>query len=112
MENLRAFLLINTIKDACKELEFEPADVENNPETAKEIVDKGFLITFVPHDSVDEVLKAIESALNVQSYEVVSTPAAAPTEPAKTELPPEPKAAAPAAAAPAPAAAPDRKSVV
>lgn len=106
MENLRAFLLINTIKDACKELEFEPADVENNPETAKEIVDKGFLITFVPHDSVDEVLKAIESALNVQSYEVVSTPAAAPTEPAKTELPPEPKAAAPAAAAPAPAAAP------
>ena len=103
MENLRAFLLINTIKDACKELEFEPADVENNPETAKEIVDKGFLITFVPHDSVDEVLKAIESALNVQSYEVVSTPAAAPTEPAKTELPPEPKAAAPAAA---PASAP------
>ena len=75
MENLRAFLLINTIKDACKELEFEPADVETNPETAKEIVDKGFLITFVPHDSVDEVLKAIESALNVQSYEVVSPPA-------------------------------------
>ncbi len=106
MENLRAFLLINTIRDACKELEFTPADVETNPETAKEIVDKGFLITFVPHDSVDEVLKAIESALNVQSYEVVSTPAA-PAEPAKTELPPEPKAAAPAAApAPAPAAAP------
>ena len=104
MENLRAFLLINTIRDACKELEFTPADVETNPETAKEIVDKGFLITFVPHDSVDEVLKAIESALNVQSYEVVSTPAAAPAEPAKTELPPEPKAAAPAAA-PAPAAA-------
>lgn len=108
MENLRAFLLINTIKDACQELEFTPADVETNPETAKEIVEKGFLITFVPHDTVDEVLKAIESALNVQSYEIVSQPAsAAPAaEPAKTELPPEPKAAAPApaAAAPAPAA--------
>ena len=109
MENLRAFLLINTIKDACQELEFTPADVETNPETAKEIVEKGFLITFVPHDSVDEVLKAIESALNVQSYEIVSQPApAAPAaEPAKTELPPEPKAAAPAAPAPAaPAPAP------
>lgn len=106
MENLRAFLLINTIKDACQELEFTPADVETNPETAKEIVEKGFLITFVPHDSVDEVLKAIESALNVQSYEIVSQPApAAPAaEPAKTELPPEPKAAAPAAPAPAQAA--------
>ena len=30
MENLRAFLLINTIKDACKTLEFTPADVETN----------------------------------------------------------------------------------
>lgn len=107
MENLRAFLLINTIKEACSFLEYTPADVETNSETAKEIIDKGFLITFIPHDSVDEVLKAIESALNVQSYEIVSQPVAAPAEEAaKTELPPEPSAAAPAAAAPAPAAAP------
>ncbi len=107
MENLRAFLLINTIKEACSFLEYTPADVETNSETAKEIIDKGFLITFIPHDSVDEVLKAIESALNVQSYEIVSQPVAAPAEEAaKTELPPEPSAAAPVAAAPAPAAAP------
>lgn len=107
MENLRAFLLINTIKEACSFLEYTPADVETNSETAKEIIDKGFLITFIPHDSVDEVLKAIESALNVQSYEIVSQPVAAPAEEAaKTELPPEPSAAAPAAASPAPAAAP------
>lgn len=119
MENLRAFLLINTIRDACKELEFTPADVETNPETSKEIVDKGFLITFVPHDSIDEVLKAIESALNVQSYEIVSAPAAAPSEPAKTELPPEPQpnaeaeapAARPAAPAASPAAAKEQNSV-
>lgn len=107
MENLRAFLLINTIKEACSFLEYTPADVETNSETAKEIIDKGFLITFIPHDSVDEVLKAIESALNVQSYEIVSQPVAAPAEEAaKTELPPEPSAAAPVAAASAPAAAP------
>ncbi len=107
MENLRAFLLINTIKEACSFLEYTPADVETNSETAKEIIDKGFLITFIPHDSVDEVLKAIESALNVQSYEIVSQPVAAPAEEAaKMELPPEPSAAAPVAASPAPAAAP------
>lgn len=105
MENLRAFLLVNTIKDACQELEFSPSDVENNPESAKEIVDKGFLISFVPHDTVDEVLKAIESALNVQSYEIVSE--AAESTPVhtevKAELPPEPKAAEPAAPAVKPA---------
>lgn len=112
MENLRAFLLINTIRDACKTLEFTPADVETNPDTAKEIIEKGFLITFTPHDSVDEVLNAIASALNVQSYEIVSQPApAAPAaEAPKAELPPEPKpAAAPAPAAPAPAAAPAKE---
>ncbi len=105
MENLRAFLLINTIRDACKTLEFDPDDVETNPETAKEIIEKGFTITFTPHDSLDEVLNLIASSLNVQSYEIVSQPAAPAAEPAKTELPPEPKPAA-AAAAPAPAPAP------
>jgi len=112
MENLRAFLLINTIRDACKTLEFTPADVETNPDTAKEIIEKGFLITFTPHDSVDEVLNAIASALNVQSYEIVSQPAPATpaAEAPKAELPPEPKpAAAPAPAAPAPAAAPAKE---
>ena len=110
MENLRAFLLINTIREECDYLEFTPSDVETNPETSKEIIDKGFLITFTAIDNnTDYVLKQIESALNVQSYEVVSqaAPAAAPEKPA--ELPPEPAAAAPAAPAPAhekPAATP------
>lgn len=117
MENLRAFLLINTIKDACKTLEFTPADVETNPDTAKEIIEKGFLITFTPHDSVDEVLTAIASALNVQSYEIVSQPAPAATpaaEAPKAELPPEPKptaATAPSAASAAPAPVKEPSSV-
>jgi len=102
MENLRAFLLINTIRDECSFLEFTPADVETNPDSSKLIVENGFVITFTPIDNVDFVLKQIESALNVQSYEIVS--AAAPAEEAPAaELPPEPKAEAPAAIA-APAA--------
>ncbi|MBQ8170874.1 MAG: chemotaxis protein CheA [Oscillospiraceae bacterium] len=104
MENLRAFLLINTIKEECSFLEFTPSDVETNPETSKTIIDNGFLITFKPLDNVDFVLKQIENALNVQSYEVVAAATAAPA----AELPPEPKAVAPApvAASSAPVAAP------
>ncbi len=93
MENLRAFLLINTIREECSFLEFTPADVETNPETSKTIIENGFLITFKPIDNVDFVLKQIESALNVQSYEVVSAAVEAPAPAA--ELPPEPAAAAP-----------------
>ncbi len=106
MENLRAFLLINTIKDECDYLDFTPADVETNPETSKVIIEQGFLITFKPLDNVDFVLRQIENALNVQSYEIVQAAAApAPAAPA-AELPPEPKAVSSAAPAPAPVAAP------
>ncbi len=108
MENLRAFLLINTIRDECKELEYTPADVETNAETSKEIVENGFLISFVPDGSKDTVLKLIETALNVQSYEVISegtAAAEAPAAPAAAAIPPEPaqlQAEKPAAPAPAP----------
>lgn len=108
MENLRAFLLINTIKEECSFLEYSPADVETNSETAKDIIEKGFLITFTALDNnTDYVLKQIESALNVQSYEVVSVAAApAPAEAPKAELPPEPAAVSAPKVAPAPEAAP------
>ena len=103
MENLRAFLLINTIREECKELEFIPADVETNAETSKEIVEHGFIIKFVPDGSKDAVLKLIETALNVQSYEVLEAEAPAPEAPA---LPPEPSAVQTEKPAPAPVSAP------
>ena len=114
MENLRAFLLINTIREECSFLEFFPADVETNTESSKEIVDHGFLITFSANDDKNYILKLIETALNVQSYEVLSDGEAAEekTDDApKAEIPPEPpvnlqveKPAAPVKAAPQPAA--------
>lgn len=108
MENLRAFLLINTIREECSFLEFYPADVETNPETSKEIIEHGFLITFTAEDNQDYVLKQIETALNVQSYEVLAAPSEAPaadTAP-KAEIPPEPAKEAAPSAPEKPAAAP------
>ncbi|MGN0649953.1 MAG: chemotaxis protein CheW [Oscillospiraceae bacterium] len=114
MENLRAFLLINTIREECSFLEFTPADVETNSETSKEIVEHGFIITFIPLETVDAVLKLVESALNVQSYEVIAVedtkPAEAPAPAPAAELPPEPAAKAEEPKpAPAPAPAPEAK---
>ncbi len=123
MENLRAFLLINTIRDECSFLEYTPDDVENNAETSKEIIENGFVVSFTANDGKDDyVLKLIESAMNVQSYEVLTNApeaAASAAEAPKAELPPEPaketlkteKPAAPKAPAkPAPAA--EEKSAV
>lgn len=107
MENLRAFLLINIIREECSFLEFYPADVETNPETSKEIIEHGFLITFTAEDNQDYVLKQIETALNVQSYEVLATPSEAPAaEAPKAEIPPEPAKEVAQSAPEKPASAP------
>ena len=74
MENLRAFLLLTKIKEEGQIISYIPSDVETNAEAAKQIVENGFIITFKGFDgNNDAVVKAIETALNVASYEVVET---------------------------------------
>ena len=42
MENLRAFMLVTSIKDIYENLTFYPSDVETNPDTAAVIIEKAF----------------------------------------------------------------------
>lgn len=104
MENLRAFLLLNKVKEEAEVLSFTPDDVESNPESANYIMDNGFLITFRAPDN-NAVLHQIEGAINVESYEIIDGQSTA--EPEKTEekqeAAPVPVQKAEAAAAPAPA---------
>lgn len=98
MENLRALLVVNTIKEVCDSVTYEPADIENNMDTCKTIIEEGFLVHFVS-DKPQMVLQTIESTPCVKSYEVIED-AAPKAEAPKAEAP---KAAAPAAQAAAPA---------
>ncbi|MCL2634533.1 MAG: chemotaxis protein CheA [Oscillospiraceae bacterium] len=111
MENLRAFLLLNKIREETDVADFFPADVEKDPETAHYIAEHGFTITFKADDK-DNVLKTIESALNIESYEFIESDdsddstveeeiiESAPVEPeAVIEIAPKP---APVESAPAP----------
>ncbi len=111
MENLRAMILLNTIKDECEFLESVPPDVETNSETSKIIVDNGLLITFKSHTCPEDIYTHIENALNVKSYEIIenvaqsapvveekpqvqSAPAANKTETSKPKDTPKPPAPA------------------
>ncbi len=101
MENLRAFLLLTKIKEEAEVISCTPPDVESNADTAKDIVENGFLVTFKGFDgNNDSVLKTIEGAVNVESYEVIDNPAAPAAEP---EPAPAPAAVQPEAPAPSPA---------
>ncbi len=71
MENLRALLLINKIKDDCLELEYVPSDIETNPESAKAIIENGFVIRFKSISDEHFIFKAIEDSVSVKSYEII-----------------------------------------
>ncbi len=84
MENLRAFLLITKIKDECAHLEYYPSDIEVNADSSKDIIENGFIIIFRSHTDKDTILKLIEEAVNVQSYEVLDMQAPAKKESANS----------------------------
>lgn len=71
MENLRAFLLLNKMREEANILGFFPEDVESNSESANIIVEKGFLVTFSSENN-NAILKIIEESVNVESYEVIT----------------------------------------
>jgi len=112
MENLRALLVVNTIKEVCDSVTYVPADIETNMDTCKTIIEEGFLVNFVS-EKPQMVLQTIESTPCVKSYEVIEdaapkaeapkaaaqTTQAAPT--AAKAAAPAPKAETPKAAAPA-----------
>lgn len=103
MENLRAVLVVSNIRDVCENITYEPSDIDNNSETAKTIVEEGFLVHFAS-DKSKAVLQAIENTPSVKSYEIIDTPAAEPVQ--EEAAPAAPAAAAESPAAPAAAAKP------
>ncbi|HNX64287.1 MAG TPA: chemotaxis protein CheA [Oscillospiraceae bacterium] len=118
MENLRALILINKIKDDCEKISFEPADIEDNPDSAKVIIENGFLVHFKSHTTPDVVISGIEEALNVKSYEIIEKAAPAPIEVKMDESAPvkikmeQPKVTAPKAEEAPKEASPDASNNV
>lgn len=74
MENLRAFMLVTSIKDIYENLTFYPPDVETNPDTAAIIIEKGFLLGFDTKQTLETALNIVQSSGNVQSYEILMPP--------------------------------------
>ncbi|NLV86787.1 MAG: chemotaxis protein CheA, partial [Clostridiales bacterium] len=72
MENIRAFMLLNQLQSCCEALDSIPANPETDSAYCAEIIANGFIVLFKPSSSMDEVIKTIEGALNIKSYEVLS----------------------------------------
>ena len=107
MENLRAFMLLNSVRDYAGDFISFPENVETDSSTSEYIAEQGFLVWFKTREDRDHAIPGVKSAGSVRSYEMVDAqPPAAPA-PAPAVSMPEPAAAVqPAPAAPAPAAQP------
>ncbi len=90
MENLRALLVVNNVRDVCENVTFEPEDIEDNAETSRLIVEEGFVVHF-KSDKPQMVLQVIEGTPSVKSYVVEAAPKeAAPAQPAQAAQAPQP----------------------
>ncbi len=106
MENVRALILVSTIRDMCNESDFKffPPDVDTNPLTAGQIIDSGFLLHFKNKEDRDNAIHAITGAGSVRTYQAIDHPeqtaseTSAPAAPQITVEEVKPEAAAPAPA--------------
>lgn len=87
MENLRAFMIVNALKDCDINFRYYPADMETNSGTAQSIIDNGFYLAFDDEASCQNALGVLPSQNHIRSFEEVEAPAAAPapSQPAKEE---------------------------
>lgn len=71
MENLRAFMITNHLKDITTNFTFEPEDIETNKETIKDILQNSFRIYFDNEVDMNYGIEVIKDTLNIKNYIVV-----------------------------------------
>ena len=82
MENLRALMLVNAVKDFCEDdrFVFRPENVESDPGTAAEIVENGFFLCFKTDSDRACAIPAVTGTGSVRSYQLHDLAVEAPIE--------------------------------
>lgn len=125
MENLRAFMVVNSLKDSGVPFNYYPADMDMNSDTCQTIIDNGFYLAFTS-DQEEQVIEGLLGTQHyIRSYEVIKVPtettvqepvdtadAQPETSAAKTETAPAAKTEAVPAAAAAATHAPVKQSLI
>ena len=71
MENLRAFMIVNHLKDITNNFTYEPEDIETNKDTIKDILQNSFRIYFDNEVDLNFGIEVIKDSLNIKNYTVV-----------------------------------------
>lgn len=98
MENLRAYMIVNAVRECEVTFRFYPSDMETDQDTSQTIAENGFFLAFDSSEDASKAEGILKTQNHIRSYELVNVPKAAP--PAKAE---EKKASVSKPTAPAPA---------
>lgn len=98
MENLRAFMVVNSLQEEGLDLKFYPEDIETNVETSEVITEQGLLISFAEMETAEKAFASLKSMGNIESLDLLlneekQKQAAAPAK-AESAAPAAPEAAA------------------
>ncbi|MCD8000748.1 MAG: chemotaxis protein CheA [Clostridiales bacterium] len=74
MENLRAYMIANSIKECELDFHYFPSDMESNPSTCQEIVENGFYLAFNDNETAAKAEDIIKSQNHIRSYERQEVP--------------------------------------
>ena len=98
MENLRAYMIVNAVRECDVNFRFYPSDMETDQDTSQTIAENGFFLAFDSSEDASKAEGILKTQNHIRSYELVNVPKVAP--PAKAE---EKKASVSKPTAPAPA---------
>lgn len=74
MENLRAYMIANSLKECELDFRYYPSDMESNPGTCQEIVENGFFLAFSSKETAAQAEDIMKSQNHIRSYELIEVP--------------------------------------
>lgn len=74
MENLRAFMIVNSLRECDVQVRSYPADMESNPETCSSIIENGFFLAFDTKEAEKKAVGILQGQSHIRSYEELESP--------------------------------------
>lgn len=85
MENLRAYMIVNAVKECDVNFRFYPSDMETDQDTSQTIAENGFFLAFNSREDASKVEGILKTQNHIRSYELVDDPKAAPAPTVETK---------------------------
>ncbi len=72
MEHIRAFIIVNALRDSGLDFEFYPEDVDTNEARIPYLIEHGFLVTYFEAADIDKIIEVVSNFSFIRDCQVVN----------------------------------------